>query len=79
MADREIWKQTNANQIFLVSGSDKTLIPPLGLGGESQANVINALIQSGAVDRRPGSGGVNALPATVADRALEAIKLKPLP
>lgn len=51
MADREIWIHANSNTVWLVAGNTRKEIPATS-GGISQANMINALLQTGAVDKR---------------------------
>lgn len=61
----------NPDQIFLVAGGQKTLIPPGGSGGVSQVNMITALKNCGATDVRTTF--------TIADQvsALQAIPWHP--
>lgn len=70
MADREIWSQANAQQTILVEGGTKILIPAVSSGGVSRNNMVNALLQSGALDQR-------GLSITTAVYALEAMPWHP--
>jgi hypothetical protein len=50
----EVWYHPNANNYWHIMGGGIAyeIVPR---GGESVANIINGLIQSGSVDRRPGA------------------------
>jgi hypothetical protein len=60
---REIWPQSNSGETFLVAGDEKVLIPAGGRSGFTQAQLITALIRTGAVDRRPGVPGSQPFPS----------------
>lgn len=62
----------NPDQVFYVDGGQKTLIPPGGSGGVSQANMITALVNAGLATDVRGS-----MPATTAVYALQAIPWHP--
>jgi hypothetical protein len=50
----EVWYHPNANNYWhVIGGGFRLQIVPRG--GQSVNNIINALIQSGSIDRRPGA------------------------
>ena len=51
MAGEEIWAKSDGT-VWLVFGNTRRQIPTTS-GGVSQANMINASIRTGAIDKRP--------------------------